>query len=371
MDCNQQAFFALLRAGLWEQSVRLSPFKEIDFDVIYHLADEQAVVGLVAAGLDHVEDVKVTKPQALPFMKKVFSLEGRNAAMNSFIAELTGELRKAGIYSLLIKGQGIAQCYERPQWRSAGDVDLLLDEKDYYKAKELLIPLASDVAIEYKDRLHLALTMDSWVVELHGYLRSDRLGRVNDCIDRVQEDTFKNGHVRVWRNGDTEVFIPSADNDIIFVFTHILQHFFAGGIGLRQICDWCRLLWTYRNEIDLDLLGSRLDSVRLNSEWEVFALLGVKYLGMPVDAMPFYRKSPALERKARRLMEHILRTGNFGQNRDLSYMQKYPFLIRKAISFLRVTQDAFHRVMVFPIDSVEFYFRYVKSGSKSALEEIG
>ena len=368
MDPNQLVFFALLRSGLWERPARISEWGDVDFNAVYELADDQSVVGLVAAGLEHVLDRKVTKPQALPFLKKVFGLENRNAEMNFFIEDLFRKLREEGIYSLLVKGQGVGQCYERPQWRSAGDVDLLLDEKNYQKAKALLLPFASFVDHEYSDRIHLALTIDSWTVELHGSMRSSRLGRVNSCIEAAQEDTFRNGNVRVWKDGETDVFLPAVDNDIIFVFTHILQHFFAGGIGLRQICDWCRLLWTYRDEIDRDLLGSRLKGVRLKSEWEVFASLAVNYLGMPADAVPFYRKSASLDRKANRLMNHILRTGNFGQNRDMSYVQKYPYLIRKVISFYRVTLDAFYRLGVFPIDTVAFYIRYVFSGSKAAMK---
>ncbi len=368
MDSNQSVFFSLLRSGLWEQPARLSEWGDVDFNAVYDLADGQSVVGLVAAGLEQVQDRKVTKPQALPFLKKVFGLESRNAEMNQFIAGLFSKLIEEGIYSLLVKGQGIGQCYERPQWRSSGDVDLLLDEKNYQKAKAFLLPLASLVDHEYSDRIHLALTIDSWTVELHGSMRSSRLGRVNSCIEAAQEDTFRNGRVRVWKDGDTDVFLPAVDNDIIFVFTHILQHFFAGGIGLRQICDWCRLLWTYRDEIDCSLLGSRLKGVRLKSEWEVFASLAVNYLGMPADAIPFHRKSASLDRKAARLMNHILRTGNFGQNRDMSYVQKYPYLIRKLISFYRVTMDAFYRLGVFPIDTVAFYCRYVLSGSRAAIK---
>ena len=371
MENNERVFFTLLQAGLWERGVQLLPFEPLNFDVLYQIADGQSVVGLLAAGLEHVQDRRITKPEAVPFLKKVFSQETRNTSMNAFIESLVGRMRDVGIYSLLVKGQGVAQCYERPEWRAAGDVDLLLDEDNYEKAKVFLAPLAATVNKEYEDRAHLAMTIDSWVVELHGSLRNNRLGRVNALIDEAQEDAFKHGHVRIWRNGETDIFLPAVDNDIIFIFTHILQHLFAGGIGLRQICDWCRLLWTYKDEIDQNLLKFRLKRARIQSEWDVFASLAVNYLGIPMEAMPFYRKSRALDRKARRLMEHILRTGNFGQNRDLSYMQKYPFLIRKAISFWRVTQDAFHRLMVFPLDSIEFYFRYVISGSKSAIEEIG
>ena len=55
MDNNtQQAFFALVRAGLWEKEVRLLPYGEVDYSEVMRLAQEQAVVGLVAAGLGHV-----------------------------------------------------------------------------------------------------------------------------------------------------------------------------------------------------------------------------------------------------------------------------------------------------------------------------
>lgn len=75
--------------------------------------------------------------------------------------------------------------------------------------------------------------------------------------ERVQRDIFENGGVRVWRNDGVDVLLSSPDNDVMIVFTHFLQHFFVGGVGLRQICDWCRLLWTYRDSIDRGLLEQR------------------------------------------------------------------------------------------------------------------
>ena len=64
---NQKTFFELLRAGLWEKDVQLLPNKDIDFSAIMRLAEEQSVVGLVAAGLEHVVDLKVPQQWALQF----------------------------------------------------------------------------------------------------------------------------------------------------------------------------------------------------------------------------------------------------------------------------------------------------------------
>lgn len=123
---NKDAFLALVRAGLWEREVRLSPYKEIDFSEILRLAEEQSVVGLVTVGLEHVVNMSVTLKVKLLFAGRALQIEQQNVAMNQFVAELFEKLQKENINALLVKGQGIAQCYEKPLWRTSGDVDLLL-----------------------------------------------------------------------------------------------------------------------------------------------------------------------------------------------------------------------------------------------------
>ncbi len=103
-----------MRAGLWESEARFLLFYGLDYAQAYKLAQEQSVVGLVATGLEHVQDVKIPKDMALSFVGVTLQLEHRNTAMNTFVAGLIEQLRAAGIYALLVKGQGIAQCYERP-----------------------------------------------------------------------------------------------------------------------------------------------------------------------------------------------------------------------------------------------------------------
>lgn len=58
LDKNQQTFFALVKAGLWEEDVQLAALGVTDFNEVYRIAEEQSVIGLVAAGIDHVVDVK-------------------------------------------------------------------------------------------------------------------------------------------------------------------------------------------------------------------------------------------------------------------------------------------------------------------------
>lgn len=359
---NTGLFFALLRAGLWETEVNLRPYEPLDMEALYALAEDQSVVGVLANGLEHVADRAMTKAEVLSFLKKAYSIEGRNKSMDEFVGRLVGKLDAEGIRAVLVKGQGVAQCYARPAWRSAGDVDLLLDGDNYLKAKDFLSPLASEVEKEQPDKKHLGMHFDKWVVELHGTLRSSLGRRVNRGMDALQEEMFAKEDFRSWRCGDVSVLLPSVDNDLLIVFTHILQHFFTSGIGLRQICDLVRLLWTYRDEIDLSLLESRLRGMGLMSEWKAFGAVAVEYLGMPAEAMPFYESGPSWKRKAARIVEFIFTVGNFGHKRDLSYIQKYPLLIRKTISFHRNTRDFLWHLPIFPKDAWRLYLGRIVAG---------
>lgn len=303
-------FLALVRAGLWEKDVELKKFGATDFDKIMSLAEVQNVIGLVTAGIEHIQDVKVPQQYTLQFVGQSLQIEQQNKAMNSFISGLIEKMRKADIYTLLVKGQGIAQCYEKPLWRASGDVDLLLSDSNYEKAKRFLLPLASDHKPDERYSKHLGMNIDQWYVEIHGTLRTGLSSRIDREVDAVQRDVFYGGNVRSWMNGKTTVFLPSPDNDVFFVFTHFIKHFYKEGMNLRQICDWCRLLWTFRNKIDVELLEKRLSRARLMGEWRGFAALAVEYLGMPMEAMPFYDERFMV--KGSRLVKLILRgyTGN-------------------------------------------------------------
>lgn len=329
------------------------------------LAEEQSVIGLVTAGLEHVTDVKIPQEWLLQFIGQTIQLEQCNKEMNSFIVELMDELRNTGINTLLVKGQGIAQCYEKPLWRASGDVDLIVDADNYKKANLFLHnngKLLSRETEKNKKRLNAEYEVGDWIVELHGTQHANLSKRMDSVLDLIQDEVLTKGKVRVWQNGKADVYLPAATEDVLFVFAHILQHLFLGGIGLRQVCDWCRLLWTYRDTIDRNALESYICQMGVMTEWKVFAHIAVDTLGMPVKAMLLYdetdNQNEKLKRKAKRLLSYILEVGNFGHYKDNSYIKEYSGLKRKVITLWRQTQDSARLSMIFPIDAPKFLSRF-------------
>lgn len=396
LDLNTEVLFELIRAGLWGEAganlnVTHNLNEDVDWNEVYMLAQEQSVLGLVLQGIewfknhnlnlnDNASDGAKSMPQInlnipqvllLQWIGEVQIIEQRNKEMNVFIADLIEKLRKADISALLVKGQGVAQCYEKPLWRSSGDVDLLLDDEDYDKAKAFLAPLASSVATEYANEKHLGMTIDGWVVELHGTLHGGLSSRINQELDDIQTDTFYGGNVHYWMNGQTKIILLGKENDIVYVFVHFLNHFYKEGVGLRQICDWCRLMWTYRDEIDVEKIESRIRKMGLVSEWKAFGTLAIEYLGFPKDSMPLLNisddLSANLKQKADRIIEFVLKSGNMGHSRDMSHFSKYPYLIRKCVSMGRRISDLINHAMIFPLDSLRFFPRIMWNGVVSAM----
>lgn len=374
---SRDLFMALLRAGLWEDgTLELCPADAKYLESACKLASQQSVPGLIAAGLEHVtgpgaDKFEIPMDISMKLVSTMLAIEKRNGEMNRFIAELLSGLREEKLNVVLVKGQGIAQCYGRPLWRACGDIDLLVDGHAYARMSEILAARASQVEKEDKSNMHFAMTVDGWEIELHGKLNSHVSSRADRVVDKVKDMVLSENQTRIWRNGGTEVRLSSPDCDAVLVFSHILQHYFRGGIGLRQICDWCRLLSTYASSIDRALLESRIRGMGMMTEWKSFAALAVDHLGMPEDLMPMYDSGSRWSGNARSILEHIFETGNFGHNRDNSYFHRYPFVVRKFISLHRHTRDIVLRHLVlFPLDSIRLFFRMLTSGLRSAAKGI-
>lgn len=374
LDNNHYAFFALVRAGLWSDvestDLQNQGFAEpVDWEKVYQLAEEQSVIGVVLQGIEWCKEhypafvASLSQELLLQWIGEVQLIEQQNKAMNEFVSWLIEKLRKEDVYEILVKGQGIAQCYNRPLWRASGDVDLLLSESNYDKAKKVLLPLATDVEQELTLFKHIGMTINgSFMVELHGTLHCRLSSRVDRGIDEAQRNVFFNGNVRSWHNGTTQVFLPGVDDDVIFLFTHVLKHFYQGGVGVRQICDLSRFLWTYRKKLDVQLLEKRLQSMGIASEWKAFATYMVDLLGIPVDAMPLYSSQKKWSRKAEKINRFIIEVGNFGHNRDCSYSRKYPLVTRKAISLWRRTADSTRHFFIFPMNSIRVWLHVLTTG---------
>ena len=358
-----EVFFQLVRIGLFgsTESAESILQDDVDWEEIEQLAKEQCVIGLVVEGMESIlsneskGDVykPVLKKKVMKFVSTTMRMEQYNIAMNKFIADLISRMRKNGIEALLLKGQGVAQYYNKPLWRNCGDVDLLLDEENYKRAKEFLVPYATSTLPENLYKKHIGMSISRWTVELHGNLRCGYSSRIDNELDRICDESFAGSDVSSWMNGKVQVPTLGQVNNVVYVFVHFLNHFYKGGIGIRQICDWCRMLWSFRDSLDKEMLEMRVKGMGLMSEWRAFGMFAVEFLGMPKEAMPFYVEDEKWKRKARKILSFILKTGNMGHNRNRTPIGG-SLLKRKKRSAIQRVGDLTNHLMIFPLDTIRF-----------------
>ncbi len=363
----EDLFFALLRSGLWGTSPVLP--RQVadsgDWQKAYRLSMEQTVVGLVTDGAAAAPALFVPKEISLKLMSSLVSVEKFNAVIDDAIVRFVALLEDGGVQPVLVKGQAVAQCYIHPSGRMSGDIDLVISPAQYEAAKAIITPAADSIGAEGAEKMHFSATFGNVELELHGTVQTSLGRKINDVLDIARDELFKDGGCRFMDCRGKRVRIPSIDFDALFIFTHLLQHFYCGGLGLRQLCDWARVLHTHSGKINLPLLEERLRLMGLESEWKTFVLFLVRYLGLPEEEAPLY--DGRFGKRADKLWRYIEKVGNFGKNRQHRDRSKDPYLIRKIGSFFINSQDFIHHVSIFPLDSLRFFRQYLITGTRAVV----
>ncbi|AQX83635.1 nucleotidyltransferase family protein [Elizabethkingia bruuniana] len=309
-DKVSKAFFALLRAGLWNRSIDAIdcfPLSKADWDTLFRISIQQTVEGIVFDGIQMLSsDLLPPREMHIKWLVRVEKIEQRNRWMNDILAEQVAFFSKESIQPILLKGQGLAICYENPGRRVCGDIDWYFQTTDeFYKADRLLAKygivteatagyssfyLWRDCEIDHHQKL-----FDIHNPFLLGYLK------------HLQQHEKKRS-VRISIQKE-EIVLPSPLLQMLQVNAHILKHLLSFGIGIRQLCDAARLYKTYRNQVDGNVLKVVYTKLKIIKWIELLHEVLVKYIGLSEENLPFPSKR---QQSADWMMEEIWKSGNFG-----------------------------------------------------------
>ena len=348
-------FFALLRSGLWNEVPERAPFTGgVDWEALYRLAFAQTVVPLVTDGINRLPQAFLpAEPERLdPFLGDLMSTAQRNRMLDAFIPKLFGALREIPV--LLVKGQSLAQDYPDPERRQPGDIDLLFLPASYEAVKAILLPKATKVLEEERSIWHQGMHFRSIEVEIHGSISTLMSRKLDRKLAVLLEEQFDGRPFLTVPIGGTDIPVPDADFNAVYVFVHFLQHYWAGGVGLRQFIDWMTFVSVHKRDIHPVILENRLEDLGLLRVWKTFTGFAQEYLGCPVEKLPLAAAPDA--GKNARIWRYFRRCGNFGKNVDRS-REKESYLVRKVHSFWRlVVADRLRHFPVFPRESICFFF---------------
>ena len=347
-------FFALLRSGLWNEVPDRGPFAVgTDWEALYRLSFAQTVTPLVTDGINRLpRELLPAEPERLdPFLGDLMATAKRNRVLDAFIPKVFNAL--SGIPVVLVKGQSLAVDYPDPERRQPGDIDLLLLPSFYETAKSILLPKATKVLEEEKDIWHQGMHFRSIEVEVHGSISTLMSKKLDRKLAALLEEQFDGRDFPSVSIGGARIPVPEAGFNAVYIFVHFLQHYWSGGVGLRQLVDWMTFVSVHKREIHPVMLEKRLEDLGLLHLWKVFTGFAQEFLGCPPEKLPL-AAAPDSAKNAR-IWRYIRRCGNFGKNVDRTRAEE-SYLVRKVHSFWRlVVADRLRHFSVFPKESVRFF----------------
>lgn len=381
-------FFELLQAGIWgERCVNMSVFEDyvylqkqpIPWSIIYSTAEQQDVIGPITDGISKYSEslskrdydssnlvfLKPSKMDMRPFITKVVSLEDRHRLVESIIIDINRCLSSTGIEWILVKGLELAELYPITNHRHSCDIDLMVPFSKYAHAVSVLTGWADEVIGEETNDLEYKLLKEGICIELHGTANMRVTGRMDRLLNSMKEDLFSNSLTRsLFLSDATEIKIPSVMFDAVYITSHLLHHFYKGGIGLKSYCDWAVFVSTFRDTIDVDTLKILLNKMDLMEEWKGLGDFAFYYLGLDWKEIPCVDVPNRVT--ADKLMSFI---GNgFGRKRAKGVHENF---WQRKTSALRIGfYDIVRAYSIFPKSSVKALCYLLIDGGRRAIKGL-
>lgn len=356
----QKQFLELLRAGLWGGCPDVTLFQgEVNWKAIFKISREQAVQVLVADGMEALPEHLAPKKETI---YKVAIRRTTNSlaykVQKSLINRITTLFNEEGIPSILLKGQGVAQNYQKPESRMCGDIDIYVGMDNFHKACEILRREGAEELIHQDEHeFHIAFDLDDKTIEVHKKSDVIRGRKLNDSLQKWTashlDAKLAAGTLPKWNNDGTLINIPDPTYNAFYIIHHAVRHMIGEGIGLRHVCDWMIFLRTHQDQIDTEELKAKLVEYKMATAWGQFGALATKYLGFPEEHL-LVPPIDQNESKAELLLQHIFSTGNFGQYSKEKRDSKSRYLKRKWHNFRFQMSRLFKLYRILPDYTLNF-----------------
>lgn len=269
MNVAQQGILTLIKSAVTEQMLPLP--EGFDMEDAAALVEKHEIAALVCEGA-----ALCGLPQNTPQMQKLVQTACKmlliSTAQMREVERITAAFAENGIDYMPIKGCNMKLLYPKPELRTMGDGDILIRMNQYPQIKPILERFGYVPVHEYDHEL--AWHHKNLFLELHRQLVS---GSYPDLCAY-----FRDGWQLAVHQQDHR-YAMTAENEMIYLFSHFAKHYRGGGIGCRHVVD----LWVYRRahpDLDEGLVGAELEKLGLQTFYRnICRLLQVWFEDAPSD----------------------------------------------------------------------------------------
>ena len=318
-------FFELIRVSLGVQNSLSHIPLEKEWNRLYQMAENQAVIGVCFAGLQKLvadadngfTTIGMSEIQYFNWMGEAFYIQSKNEKINQQCLDLQKKLQSDGLRSCILKGQGVAKVYgsQLGCLRQSGDIDIWIDA-------------SREKVLDYCMQIKPTKEFDQKHIHFHYFEDTDveahwiPVKRFNPIWNRTLGKYFNSERNRQFSNMDCDLCVPTADFQLVHQLLHVYSHYVYEGVGIRQVMD----LYFAQNAC----IEGRDKVLKLFND------LGItNFVSATQWVLSYVFKIPSEQllcepnaKEGQKLLNEIMIGGNFGQHDKRNHVKGETFMQR-------------------------------------------
>ena len=269
MNTMQKGAIALLKSAVLQSACPLP--EEFDLEKVYPALQKHHMDALLYEGamLCRVDpQLTVMKRLFQNYCRSLIVSEGQMGA----VRQIFEAFEESQIDYLPLKGCKMKALYPKAELRMMGDADILIRMDQYERIVPIMEKLGFEPGVESDHELHWH--GKSLFVELHK--------RVIPSYNKDFYAYFGEGWQLAKCCAGTR-YAMTAEDEMVYLFTHFAKHYRDGGIGCRHVVD----LWVFRKnhpQLQEAEVKKTLEQLHLREFYEnICRLLEVWFADAPTD----------------------------------------------------------------------------------------
>lgn len=254
MEKKDEFFLYCLNKGVRSEKVEWDDkYKDVDFKEIIKLASEHDVTSLVYNSLVNTVYMREKIEMVEAFRNRAMFSNIYQIKANKKTQEIIKKINESNIDVMIMKGMILRKYYPRAEFRTMGDVDILIKSSDIEKVKDIVRKEEWDLGID--GEIHFEVSYKQMArIEVHKKIKEFELNILEEDIDIKDEFVCRLGE---------NLYKLKDEKFLLHLALHMLKHMNGSGFGIRQILDFnlfvknnCDMNW---DEFDKDIKKMKIE----------------------------------------------------------------------------------------------------------------
>lgn len=319
---TSDALLALTRLGIGYAGIAFPD--SFDWTELKILAEQHGLSAIVLDGIVHLpESKRPPKEFALQWIGEVLHVyEYRYELYRRAIAEMAGFYNSHGFKMMVLKGYACSLDWPKPEHRPCGDIDIWLFGKQVEADAEL--SNEKGIKIDTSEHHHTVFYWQDFMVENHYDFINVHHHKSNVEIENVLKELGQDDSYFINLLGE-KVYLPSPKLHALFLLKHMMMHFAAEGIMLRQVLDWGFYAKAHSHEIDWKWLEGVLEKYGMMEMYNIINAICVENFRFDSQVFPKVQFNPILKD---RVLQEIL-SPEFSSTVPKGFIKRVAFKLRR------------------------------------------